>query len=90
MDFHEYLKSKNIDPTLFLQKEAEVFREWEQLFQRMHVKSFTMQKLNLINPIRRKYRLQTVQPSASEKVPTNDTPAVRMAKPNVKPKPKTT
>lgn len=57
MDFPEYLTHKKIDPKRFQLNEQIVYEEWEREFKEVHVDSFTMRKLNLINSIRRKYPL---------------------------------
>ena len=58
MSFEEYLISKKIDLHAFEAAEAKLFTEWKFEFAQMHPNSFTLQKLNLINPIRRKYTLK--------------------------------
>lgn len=58
MNFEEYLISKKIDSTLFAEKEQSTWHSWKFEFEQMHPNSFTVQKLNLINPIRRKYPLK--------------------------------
>ncbi len=99
MSFEEYLASKKIDSRLFYEKETAVWTSWKTEFDQMHPNSFTAQKLYLINPIRRKYQLKEIVPpkvDASEKVeatPSGTTtpppkPAVKIAKPVFKPKPK--
>ena len=54
-EFETYLVSKKIDPTLFQQGEPETWHTFKELFYQVSPKSFTMQKLYLINQIRRKY-----------------------------------
>jgi hypothetical protein len=63
--FQEYLVSKKIDAKAFSAAEPALFTAWESEFGQMHPNSFTVQKLNLINPIRRKYLLaiQEVAPA---------------------------
>ena len=56
--FEAYLASKKIDADAFLRAEAGVYHSWKKEFAEMHPNSFTLQKLNLINPIRRKYGLR--------------------------------
>lgn len=73
MDFQEYLKEKKIDPVKFQRSEPLLYAELAGLFGQLHPASFTAQKLFLINPIRRKYRLTTAVKSSG-------------AKPKVKPK----
>lgn len=57
MEFHEYLKSKKIDPTKFKAGNPDLFEEFALHFSQMHPASFTAQKLYLINRIRRDYLL---------------------------------
>lgn len=56
-EFENFLRSKKISPKLFKETEKERFEEWLVLFSTVHPKSFVMQKLHLINDIRRKYHL---------------------------------
>ncbi|WP_338815759.1 hypothetical protein V9L05_22410 (plasmid) [Bernardetia sp. Wsw4-3y2] len=56
-EFEKFLQSKKISPKLFEEAEKERFEEWQTLFSAVHPKSFLMQKLHLINDIRRKYHL---------------------------------
>ncbi|WP_394996722.1 hypothetical protein [Emticicia sp.] len=58
MSFDQYLISKKIDSKKFHQAESERFEEWKEMFEQMHVESFTAHKKFLINPIRRKYLLE--------------------------------
>jgi hypothetical protein len=60
---------------------------WKVDFEQTHANSFTMQKLNLINPIRRKYQLQ-VSAIDKEAAPNTVNPAAPPAKPLMKPRPK--
>ena len=60
MTFEEYLISKKIDSQAFQQTENERWNEFKNLFEQVHPNSFTAQKLYLINPIRRKFPLQTI------------------------------
>lgn len=59
MDFEAYLISKKIDSEAFRKAEAPVWESWNTEFGQVHPNSFTVQKLNLINPVRRKYPLRT-------------------------------
>ncbi len=59
--FEEFLKNKKIDSARFKATEPARWQEWQELFIQMHPKSFTAQKLYLINPIRRKYPLPTAE-----------------------------
>jgi hypothetical protein len=90
--FDEFLIAKRIDGRAFRQAEPQVFDAWKNEFQQMHVNSFTVQKLNLINPIRRKFHLnEPVKPDVdvTPAAPTAKPVAPRIAKPMMKPKPKT-
>lgn len=55
--FEEYLQSKRIASEDFKRAEPDVWQAWKHEFEQMHPNSFTVQKLNLINAIRRKYTL---------------------------------
>ena len=55
MDFESYLKNKKIDPELFKKGDNKSYKEWEQEYQETHPKSFTANKLYLINAMRRIY-----------------------------------
>jgi hypothetical protein len=98
MSFEEYLITKKIDSRLFQEKEKELWMSWKAEFELMHPNSFTAQKLYLTNPIRRKYQLKEIASPKLEEhketPPTGTTlptpkPAVKIAKPVFKPKPKT-
>jgi hypothetical protein len=56
--FDEYLIRKKIDKVAFSQHEPSRFAEWASEFNLIHPNSFTLQKLHLINAIRRKYQLK--------------------------------
>lgn len=57
-EFESYLIGKKIDPAVFRKKQPSQYVAFENLFMQMHPKSFTAQKLFLINSIRREYPLQ--------------------------------
>jgi len=57
MSFTDYLISKKIDPEKFKQGDQARFESFKTLFEQVHPKSFTAQKLFLINQIRRTYHL---------------------------------
>lgn len=61
VNFEEYLSGKKIDSAAFKTAETDRWKEWEAEFAQLHPDSFTLQKLNLINPIRRKYPLSSQQ-----------------------------
>ncbi|TAH21598.1 MAG: hypothetical protein EAZ08_02505 [Cytophagales bacterium] len=56
-EFEKYLVGKKISPEKFKQAEPARYEEFETLFLQIHPKSFTSQKLYLINKIRRMYLL---------------------------------
>ena len=91
--FEEYLASKRIDSDRFKGAEPDVWNVWKKEFDQLHPNSFTVQKLNLINPIRRKYLLKEVaQAPVAEKAPPTAAapvaPAAKPGKPVMKPRPK--
>jgi hypothetical protein len=73
-----YLISKKIDSSAFLKAEPELWKEWSFEFEQMHPNSFTVQKLNLINPIRRKYPLSQIP---EKELPPSETVASTPASP---------
>jgi hypothetical protein len=76
VNFEEYLISKKIDSTLFSEKEQSLWLSWKLEFEQMHPNSFTVQKLNLINPVRRKYPLKVeVKPAPLKVAEPVKTPA---------------
>lgn len=81
MDFGDYLKAKKIDPVRFAASEPDLFESWKKEFEHVHPNSFTVQKLNLVNAVRRKYLLKEQAASAGQDVP-------RPSRPVVRPKPK--
>lgn len=89
MNFSEYLISKKIDAQAFVKGEPNLFHTWEKEFEQMHPNSFTIQKLNLINPVRRKYQLKEAGIKPAESLPSEGSPPVsKPGKPVIKPKPK--
>lgn len=102
MNFEEYLISKKIDASAFSAAEPSVFANWKHDFEQMHPNSFTTQKLNLINPIRRKYLLKVVEAPKPEHVaeqqvneaqagsvkPAPPSAVAKPGRPMIKPKPK--
>ena len=101
MDFNAYLVSKKIDSDAFRRAEPALWESWHAEFEKVSPASFTMQKLFLINPIRRKYKLSPVadpvppKPAAEAPVvgpePAATPPAIKKpaaAKPVMRPKPK--
>jgi hypothetical protein len=92
VNFEEYLISKKIDGEAFFKAEPVMFNTWKKEFEQMHPNSFTVQKLNLINPIRRKYQLKEVpiksQVKDNEAAPKVSPVIPGGAKPVINPKPK--
>lgn len=90
MEFEVYLESKKIDPKAYREQESEQFAHFKSLFLQMSPKSFTSQKLFLINEIRRRFPFkadeETKAPAKKSARPVVKSPA---AKPALKPKPKT-
>lgn len=88
--FETYLTSKKIDSPAFRMAEPELWESWKKEFEQMHPNSFTVQKLNLINPIRRKYQLKNVSVPASPETPpvkvAAPAPVVKPGRPMMKPK----
>lgn len=74
MEFENYLTSKHIDSARFSREEPALWQSWKDEFEQVHPNSFTMQKLNLINPIRRKYQLPDV-PKSTAAASDSDKPA---------------
>ena len=88
--FEDYLTSKKIDSQAFRNAEPELWNAWKKEFEQVHPNSFTVQKLNLINPVRRKYMLQEIpvskSPETTEEPPKPQAP--KPGKPVMKPRPK--
>jgi hypothetical protein len=84
--FEAYLISKKIDSEAFRNAEPQVWAAWKKEFEQVHPNSFTVQKLNLINPIRRKYllKVQTETPPPEVISPSSAKPG----RPVMKPRPK--
>jgi hypothetical protein len=90
VDFEAYLILKKIDGIAFQKAEPALYESWRDEFAQMHPNSFTVQKLNIINPIRRKYLLKDnplPAPPAVDVQQTNQ-PKLAAQKPIIKPKPK--
>lgn len=58
MTFEEYLISKKIEGDAFHKADAELWNEFKSHFDQQHPKSFTYQKLFLINGLRKMYPLK--------------------------------
>jgi len=74
VNLEAYLLSKKIDSAAFLKAEPELWKSWDLEFPQMHPNSFTVQKLNLINPIRRKYPLPMTPGKQEPPTATSDQP----------------
>jgi hypothetical protein len=74
VNLEAYLISKKIDSAAFLKAEPELWKSWDFEFQEMHPNSFTLQKLNLINPVRRKYPLPVMPEKQELPTPASDKP----------------
>jgi hypothetical protein len=99
VNFDEYLISKKIDSDAFKAAEPLLWETWKMELEQMHPNSFTIQKLNLINPIRRKYpakQIEAIKPEVKKETSASvaeasGTPAAAkpaVARPVFKPKPK--
>lgn len=77
VDFKAYLVSKKIDPAQFNATEPELFEKLSSIFQEMSPQSFTAQKLFLINPIRRKYKLEEKTQEIPSKPKTKFKPKIQ-------------
>lgn len=97
-EFEDYLRKKKIDPKAFQANEPDTFSSFKDQFFHIHPQSFTMQKLFLINMLRRKYHFQNAvaAPAGSEKAktkpvvkrpsPAGKNESSKSAKPVVRPK----
>lgn len=90
--FEAYLGSKKIDSEAFRKAEPQMWSGWKAEFEQMHANSFTVQKLNLINLVRRKYhQITPEEPKKAVPVPASQVipgaPVVsRPGKPVIRPK----
>jgi hypothetical protein len=81
LDFEDYLNSKRIDSAAFRTAEPRLWEAWKKDFEQMHPASFTVQKLNLINVIRRKFLLPLKIEAKSTGEITRPDPSSAPAKP---------
>ena len=93
VSFESYLWSKKIDAAAFEAAEPGLYDAWKREFDQLHPNSFTVQKLNLINPIRRKYHRETAatvsaDPEGSQQQPGSPPAAPKPGKPVMRPRPK--
>ena len=88
VDFNAYLVSKKIDSAAFQRAEPLLWDSWRVEFEKISPASFTSQKLFLINPIRRKYRLNLVaEPTPPRPAPTEESTPAQAAAPSAIKKP---
>lgn len=79
--------SKKIDPQAFQANEQPTYEGWSHEFQQMHEKSFTAQKLFLINKIRRRYLLKVVESTIAPSVSVvGEVKVAKPSKPIMRPK----
>lgn len=76
-EFEEYLRQKKIDPEAFKMNEPETYGSFKSQFLHVHPESFTLQKLFLINLLRRKYHFQNEAAAPAGSVKTKAKPVVR-------------
>ena len=81
MEFEAYLTSKRIDSARFAVGEPLLWQSWKLEFEQLHPNSFTVQKLNLINPIRRRYQLIVIEPPKPPAAPVAKPAAAPVVKP---------
>lgn len=81
--FDEYLLSKKIDANAFKKGENELYLSLKTVYDQVSPKSFTSQKLYLINPLRRKY-LSLVEVEKRKPKPKMMRPKIAMPKPKIK------
>jgi hypothetical protein len=81
--FDEYLLSKKIDANAFKKAENELYLSLKDIYDQVSPKSFTSQKLYLINPLRRKYLSQVMVEKPKPK-PKMMRPKIAMPKPKMK------
>jgi hypothetical protein len=68
-DFEEYCITKKIDPVRFQSHDTVLWDSLKSLFDQVHPKSFTQQKLFIINNLRRTYLIPTVAIPKTPKTP---------------------
>jgi hypothetical protein len=56
--FDEFLEKKKISAKHFKTAEPLLYQQLKDVFEKVSEKSFVQQKLFLINPLRRKYKLE--------------------------------
>ena len=84
--FKTFLEKKKIDWKLFRLGEPGRFEEWGRLYSQVSEPSFVAQKLFLINPLRRKYKLEIAEENkeAAQSGVKKSRPAFKKAKPQNK------
>jgi len=81
--FDEYLLLKKIDAKAFKMGDKELYSSLKVVYDQVSPKSFTSQKLYLINPLRRKY-LSAVVVEKPKPKPKMMKPKIAMPKPKMK------
>ena len=76
-EFEEYLKSKKIDPEKFKAGEPGTWEKFEKLFYQVSPKSFTMQKLFLINQLRRKFHFKEEKETTNQATTAKKRPIIK-------------
>lgn len=79
MTFKDYLISRRIDPSAFAKNEPRRYREFGLLYDQVHIKSFVMQKLFILNSLRTQY-----PHTGPEDKPGTETKTTPKAKPMIK------
>ena len=72
---------KKIDSVAFKKGDAELWNDFKNQFEQMHPKSFTAQKLFLLNNVRRKYLLKETEVVTSTEVKKVTRPVIKSGKP---------
>lgn len=87
MTFEEYLRSKKIDSEAFKNGDEARWTEFSKVFNQVHPKSFTAQKLFLINGLRRSFPLKqdAQQQQISSETPKKVKPIIKPAAKKMKP-----
>ena len=68
---------KKIDSDLFKNAEPKQWEEFNKLFYQVSIKSFTMQKLFLLNHLRRKYHLVPKEETKPKPIKKKFKPVIR-------------
>lgn len=77
MEFEDFLISKKIDAAAFKADSPDLFLKFKLEFNQQHPKSFTAQKLFLINGIRRKFPLVALEGENKQEVVKKPRPVIK-------------